>query len=169
MWVFLTFIAIPLIEIALFIEIGGLIGVWPTIAIVILSAFIGIVLLRAQGVAALTDVQTRLNQGRDPSSAVAHGALRMIGALALMVPGFLTDTIGVLLLVSPIRSAIISFLGSRVQVVRTAGGAGQGQDPGRRKGATTIDGDYVDVTPPEEQDTPGHSGWTKGNDQIKPR
>ncbi|MEM7179005.1 MAG: FxsA family protein [Pseudomonadota bacterium] len=167
MWVFLTFIAIPLIEIALFIEIGGLIGVWPTIAIVILSAIAGVMLLRAQGVAAMTDIQTRLNQGRDPSSALAHGALRMIGALALMAPGFFTDAIGLLLLFPPIRSAVISFMGSRVQV-RTAGGFDRGQGAGRRKGDKTIDGDYVDVTPPEEQATPGHSGWTKGTDQIKP-
>lgn len=178
MWIFLALVAVPIIEIALFIEIGGWIGLWPTIATVILTALIGTILLRQQGFAALNDLQTRLNEGRDPSGVLAHGAMILIAGIVLLTPGFFTDAIGFLLLVPPVRTAVITAVGHRIKVragARFQGQPGQpphdrpqghhGDRPGGRDrpspGGTTIDGDYQDVTPPEEQETPGNSAWTR--------
>ncbi|MBY8977199.1 FxsA family protein [Rhodobacteraceae bacterium NNCM2] len=171
MWIFLALVAVPVIEIALFIKVGGWLGVWPTIAIVFLTAITGLAVLRAQGIAALADLQQRMAEGRDPSSTLAHGALLLVAGLALLIPGFFTDTIGFLLLVPAVRSGVIAWLGARIQV-RTVGGMSGGQKHrgGRgRDDPSTIDGEYVDITPPEGQETPGNSGWTKEIGPDKPR
>lgn len=167
MWIFLMLVGVPIIEIALFIEVGGWIGLWPTIAIVILTALLGTALLRQQGFAALADLQGRLAEGRDPRSALAHGAMILVAGIVLLTPGFFTDAIGFLLLVPPVRDAVIRYVGAKVDV-RMAGAATRTGDP--RADQATINTDYVDVTPtePQEQDTPGDSGWTKGSDEAKP-
>ena len=99
MWIFLALVAIPIIEIALFIEIGGWIGLWPTIGVVILTALVGTLLLRQQGFATINDLQNRLNEGRDPSVALAHGAMILVAGVVLLTPGFFTDAVGFLLLI----------------------------------------------------------------------
>ena len=155
MWIFLALVAVPIIEIALFIEVGGWIGLWPTIGIVILTALLGTVLLRQQGFAALADLQGRLNEGRDPRDVLAHGALILVAGLVLLTPGFFTDFLGFMLLVPPVRAALIRSIQMRIQVHSVT--------PERPASASTIDGDYVDVTL-QEQETPGDSGWTKPTD-----
>lgn len=160
MWIFLALIIVPLIEIGLFIEIGGLIGLWPTIGVVILTAVIGAALLRAQGLAALGELQERLKTGQDPARTLAHGALILVAGVTLLTPGFFTDALGFLLLVPAVRSAVIAWLGRHVKVVHaSAHGAGTRPPPGR---GPTIDGEYEDVTPNEAPAMPGQkpSGWT---------
>ncbi|MEM9045983.1 MAG: FxsA family protein [Pseudomonadota bacterium] len=165
MWIFLALVIVPIIEIALFIEVGGWIGLWPTIGIVILTAMIGTLLLRQQGFAALADLQGRLSEGRDPRSALAHGALILVAGIVLLTPGFFTDAVGFLLLIPPVRSALIQAIGSRVQVQANMH---MNMHAESRPDRSTIDGEYVDITPPEEQETPGNSGWTKPAGDIKP-
>lgn len=164
MWIFLALVLVPIIEIALFIEVGGFLGLWPTIAIVILTAFLGTVLLRRQGLATLADLQGRLQQGQDPSSTIAHGAMILIAGIVLLTPGFFTDAIGFLLLVPPIRASIIRTIGQRMtasaHVHFHQTGPGFHREPPQADNSV-IDGDYKDVTPPEGQDTPGDSGWTR--------
>ena len=164
MWIFLALVAVPIIEIALFIQVGGWIGLWPTIAIVILTAAIGTMLLRQQGVAALGDLQSRLSEGRDPSHALAHGAMILIAGIVLLTPGFFTDAVGFLLLIPPVRDLVIQAVGNRIRVQSASfhtSGQWPGQTPAEPASQSVIDGDYQDVTPPEEQSTPGKSGWTK--------
>ncbi|MEM7508422.1 MAG: FxsA family protein [Pseudomonadota bacterium] len=166
MWIFLALVAVPIIEIALFIEIGGWIGLWPTIATVILTALIGTLLLRQQGFAALNDLQTRLSEGRDPSSALAHGAMILIAGIVLLTPGFFTDAIGFLLLIPPVRTAVITTVGQRIKIhaashFQARTGHPPHGGPHASPGNKTIDGDYQDVTPPEEQEVPGNSAWTR--------
>ncbi|MEM9735964.1 MAG: FxsA family protein, partial [Pseudomonadota bacterium] len=120
MWIFLALVAVPIIEIALFIEVGGWLGLWPTIAIVILTAFLGTVLLRAQGFAALAELQARLQAGQDPSGTLAHGALILAAGIVLLTPGFFTDAIGFALLIPPVRTGVIAWLAKRVTVHATA-------------------------------------------------
>ncbi|MEM1276118.1 MAG: FxsA family protein [Pseudomonadota bacterium] len=171
MWIFFALVAVPIIEIALFIEVGGWLGLWPTIGIVILTALIGTLLLRQQGFAALADLQGRLNQGRDPRDALAHGALILIAGLVLLTPGFFTDALGFLLLVPPVRSALIRNIQMRFQVHGMQASMQTGMHGGMQQSApgdSTIDGDYVDITPPEEQANPGSSGWTKPVDRKPP-
>ena len=84
------FIGIPVIEIYLFIQVGGWIGVWPTIAIVILTAFIGTSMLRQQGLATLARAQAEINQDRLPVREIFNGFCVLVGGVMLLPPGFLT-------------------------------------------------------------------------------
>lgn len=104
---FLIFLIIPLVEIALFIEIGGFIGLWPTLGIVILTAILGSSLLRSQGTAAIADIKANLRKARDPSYQLVHGALILVGGVLLLTPGFFTDAAGLLLLVPQFRQFAI--------------------------------------------------------------
>ena len=101
MWLLLAFIAVPLIEIALFIQVGGMIGLWPTLAIVILTALLGTWLLRMQGAAALTDLRRSFSEVEDPSEPLAHGAMILFAGALLLTPGFFTDAVGFALLTPP--------------------------------------------------------------------
>ena len=169
MWLFFILVAVPIIEIALFIQVGGWIGLWPTIAIVIATALLGTLLLRQQGFAALNDLQSRLEEGRDPLGALAHGAMILIAGIVLLTPGFFTDIIGFLLLIPPVRSLVIRFAGDRIKLKGAAWTVHGADEETRRAADATIDGDYKDVTPPEEGTTPGNSGWTQSPEVKAPR
>lgn len=103
---FLLFIGLPLIEIALFIQIGGLIGTGTTIAIVIVTALLGSALLRWQGLKTLSDARVSLAENRLPVDSVVHGFFLVIAGAFLITPGFLTDALGFLLFVPPVRLAL---------------------------------------------------------------
>ncbi|HKK36104.1 MAG TPA: FxsA family protein, partial [Paracoccaceae bacterium] len=84
MWLFVLLVVVPIVEIALFIEVGGWIGLWPTLAVVVGTAILGAALLRAQGRGVLNELQARMDRGEDPRGPIAHGAL-IVGAGALML------------------------------------------------------------------------------------
>ena len=145
MWLFVLFLAIPLIEIALFIQVGGAIGLWPTLAIVVFTAFLGAWLMRAQGVLAINRLRSSLNELRDPTEPLAHGAMILIAGALLLTPGFFTDAVGFALLVPPVRSAIYAYLRSRVKVQNfTVGGQ---PTPRSDTSGTVIDGEYHELDP----------------------
>ncbi len=163
MRLFLAFLAIPVIEILLFIEIGGLIGTWPTIAIVIVTAFLGAFLVRRQGVAVLRQIQSEMEAGRPPARQMAEGALILIAGAFLLTPGFFTDTVGFLLLVPQVRAAAVAGIARRMTVgevhMRGFGpdtgfsgnphpGRHTGQ-PGTPSGPGTVEGEYEEVRDPE--------------------
>jgi UPF0716 protein FxsA len=106
----LLFIGVPIAEIATFIEVGGLIGLWPTLAVIVLTAVIGTALLRRQGLKVLEQAQVALSQGRPPVSSVVDGVFLLIAAALLLTPGFLTDAVGFLLLIEPFRRLIAQHL-----------------------------------------------------------
>ncbi|MCV2876004.1 FxsA family protein [Rhodobacteraceae bacterium XHP0102] len=116
MWLFLIFLAVPLIEIGLFIEIGGAIGLWPTLAIVVITAVLGTSLVRSQGSIALSQIKSRFHELSDPTEALAHGAMILIAGALLLTPGFFTDGVGFALLVPPLREFLIGQLRARVHV-----------------------------------------------------
>ncbi|SES07920.1 UPF0716 protein FxsA [Tranquillimonas rosea] len=173
MWLFALFVAVPLIEIALFIQVGGLIGLWPTLLIVLLTAMAGTYLVRTQGAGALSDVKRSLNGMRDPTEPLAHGAMILVAGLLLLTPGFFTDAVGFALLTPPLRKLAIRELGKRIEVHAVGSGPrpGPGYDPrgpsGPRPGGPsgrgdTIEGEFTEVDP-ESQKRPTHSpsGWTR--------
>ena len=164
MLIFLLLVAVPIIEIALFIEVGGWLGLWPTIAIVILTAAIGTVLLRTQGLATLGELQRRLGAGEDPSTTLAHGAMILVAGVLLLTPGFFTDGVGFALLTPPVRGAAIRFARSRITQVHVGVHMGAGAQRGRA-GPGAVDGEYEVVDPedggPGEDARPGNSGWTR--------
>lgn len=146
MRLFLLFIIVPVIEIALFIEVGGIIGTWPTVGLIVLTAFLGSWLLRRQGLAAMREVQARLMAGDQPTQLLAEGAMILFAGALLLTPGFFTDATGLALLLPPVRRWLWHRLKNRV-AVRTA--AMRGRTFHVRTGGTVIDGEYTEVEPQE--------------------
>ena len=161
MWLFVLFLLVPLIEIALFIQVGGLIGLWPTLAIVVLTAVAGTWLVRSQGAQALVQLRRSFDELRDPSEPLAHGAMILFSGALLLTPGFFTDVVGLLLLVPQVRQAIYAHLRTRVKVHEFHYG---NHEPRRANGdvveGEVVDAEYDDVTP-EPKPTHRPSGWTK--------
>ncbi|MDF2141919.1 FxsA family protein [Paenirhodobacter sp. CAU 1674] len=161
MWIFLAFLAVPMIEIGLFIQVGGLIGLWPTLGVVLLTAVIGTVLVRSQGAQALADLRTSMNEMRDPTAPLAHGAMIVFAGALLLTPGFFTDACGLALLIPQVRRAVIRYVAARVQVT---GFAAQGSASGtvftQDGRPTIIDGDFQEIDP-ENLPPRGPSGWTR--------
>ncbi|WP_420014132.1 FxsA family protein [Tateyamaria sp.] len=160
MWLFLAFLAVPLIEIALFIQLGGAIGLFPTLLIVIITAILGTFLVRNQGLQALEQVKSSFNQMRDPSEALAHGAMIVFAGALLLTPGFFTDAVGFALLVPGFRLAVFRWVRARVKVTTVSGGHSHGPHGQRHPPADVIDGEYSEVSA-ETPEMRGPSGWTK--------
>lgn len=110
---FLLFVVVPITEIALFIWVGSRIGLGATIAIVILTALAGSALVARQGSGAVQQVQDAIFQARIPVRELAHGFMIAVAGVLLITPGFLTDAVGFLLLVPPVREAVRIRLGRR--------------------------------------------------------
>lgn len=140
MWLLWLIVALPIIEIALFIQVGGLIGVWAVLGLVILSAVLGMAVIRSQGAHAWAEAQRSLAQLRDPSRPLAHGMMLMIAGLLLVVPGFFTDAVALLLLIPPVRDLIVRRAGRRMRL-RTVHMARESHRPPYADGV--IDADYV--------------------------
>lgn len=102
----LALIAVPLIEVALFIQIGGLIGLLPTLATIILTAVIGAALLKRQGLKAVAEAQAAADRGEAPIRPVFDVFCLFFAGALLLTPGFLTDAIGFALLVPAVRAMI---------------------------------------------------------------
>jgi UPF0716 protein FxsA len=158
MWLFLAFLSVPLIEIALFIQIGGLIGLWPTLAIVVLTAIVGTWLVRTQGRLAIGQLQRSFSELNDPTEPLAHGAMILVAGALLLTPGFFTDAVGFALLVPPVRSAVFHWIRSRVTVRSFSMGQQPGERPVRRD--DVIDGEFHEVSG-SKRPTHDPSGWTK--------
>jgi len=99
----LLFIIIPIIELYLLISVGSVIGVIPTILLIIITAIIGVQLLKAQGMATLQRLQNELNQGVMPAEALVEGILLLVGGALLLTPGFFTDALGFSCLIPQLR------------------------------------------------------------------
>ena len=97
------FVIGPIAEIYVLLAAGGAFGVWPVVGACVATALIGGVILRLQGLAALTSAQADLANGKPPVEAVADGVFLIIAAPFLMTPGFITDFIGFSLLAPPVR------------------------------------------------------------------
>src|SRR5215210_674515 len=127
--VVVAFIGVPLAELWAILTVGRAIGVGPTILVLLADSVVGAVLLRAQGRGALRRFTTALEAGRLPSREIADGLLIMLGGAFLLTPGFLTDLIGLALLVPPTRALMRRVLERGVARRMTAGG-GDGQRGG---------------------------------------
>ena len=153
MWLFFAFLAVPLIEIALFIQVGGWIGLWPTLLIVVLTAIAGTFLVRSQGAQAIGRLRQSFNELNDPTEPLAHGAMILFSGALLLTPGFFTDAVGFALLVPGVRSFIIREMKKRIEVKSVVTGQEQW-----RTDDDIIEGTYQ----AEPDDTPrGPSGWTR--------
>jgi len=153
-----AFIVVPIIEIGLFIEIGGRMGVWNTIALVVLTAMIGTWLLRAQGLATLRRAQESAARNIFPVAELFDGLCLLVAGVLLLTPGFLTDTLGFLLIVPPLRRLARDRLW---RLISRRGGGGVWVDgeevtrPGPAADSGAIEGDYR-IVDTDKRDPPDH-------------
>jgi len=163
MWLLAAFIGIPLIEIGLFIQIGGFLGLWATLLIVVLTAVLGTAMVRSQGLAALADIQRSIDRLDNPTGPLAHGAMILVSGVLLLTPGFFTDAVGFALLVPAVRERVFAFVKTRITVRRVGAGQGPRQQNDRRGPSGVIDGESHEIdpdsVPPQRSDRP--SGWTR--------
>ena len=145
----ILFIALPIIELFLLIKIGGVIGFFPTIALVILTAVIGSQLVRRQGLTVLARIRESQARGETPALPMLDGAALLLAGFMLLTPGFISDALGFVLLVPGLRQQIARRLLSRVVVMTPAGaaneryaGRGTGTSSTRRDPHSVIEGDY---------------------------
>lgn len=167
------FVSVSLVEIIVFIEVGGIIGAWQTVALVILTAALGSWMIRKQGLATLRHVQEELEAGRIATHELFNGFCLLVAGVLMLTPGFITDAIGFLLLLPAFRNLIWSQAGgyytkkySRKRQTKsqasfrfqndfeTPSEDDSWQKPIRNghwsQDKTVIDGDFVDVTPKED-------------------
>ena len=141
-WLLVFFIT-PIVEMYLLITVAGYIDAWPTIALVMLTAVIGVALLKRQGLATLTRGVTRMNRGEVPAQEMAEGILLAVAGALLLTPGFVTDVVGFLLLFPPSRQALVVLLLRRVEIhTAPSPGAYSAPQPTSESRPVTLEGDY---------------------------
>ena len=145
----LLFILVPLAELYLFMTLGEKLGVENTIAIIILTAILGAALTKSQGRRAMAKFQQTTAEGRVPAREALDGLLILLAGAVLITPGFLTDTIGFLLLVPPFRALVAIALGKRLKGrIRfvTPGGPPEPDPKAKPKPRSKLDdGNVIDV------------------------
>jgi UPF0716 protein FxsA len=140
----LLFLAIPLVEIYFLIQVGNVIGPWPTIILVVFTAVLGAWLLRIQGFSTLERVRSTVNKGGIPAIEMMEGAVLLVSGALLLTPGFFTDTIGFLCLIPALRRAMIRWALGRFLMPTGFGGPGSGTggDSSQSQGPTTLEGEF---------------------------
>ena len=156
----LLFIGIPLIEITLFIQVGAAIGLPWTLAIVILTAFLGAWMVRSQGAQAMARLRSSFSTLQDPAEPLAHGAMIIFSGALLLTPGFFTDAVGFALLVPGVRTRVYNYLRSRMTVQSFQMGPDVNTHQRPPHGDRVIDGEFEEVNPDQPSQN-GPSGWTK--------
>lgn len=141
-----AFISVPILEIALFIEVGERIGLWSTLGIVVLTAIVGTLLLRHQGFETLRRVQTQLNAGELPLQELFDGLCLLIAGAVLLTPGFFTDAVGFLLMVPALRRHAAGAL--LAQIAKRGHVHMHGSRPRHQsqRAPGVIDGEFEDIT-----------------------
>ncbi len=126
-FLFLLFIIVPIIEISLLINVGEAIGAWNTVGLVLLSAFIGVNMLRYQSLSTLARAQQRASQGEIPGQEMVEGIVLAVGGALLITPGFVTDFIGFCCLLPFTRKAFAAKLMGRFTVIASSQAQGHSQ------------------------------------------
>ena len=130
----LLFIVLPLAELWLLIKVGTLVGALPTVTLVVLTALVGMVLLRHQGLATLTRGRQRLEAGELPAEEMLEAMVLALSGVLLIAPGFVTDTLGLLGLLPPLRRWLVAALVPRMVVSGTVRRSGEAHH--------TLEGEY---------------------------
>ncbi|AOS97365.1 phage T7 F exclusion suppressor FxsA [Microbulbifer aggregans] len=143
----LLFIAVPILEMWLLITVGREIGALPTIGLVLLTAVVGLALLRRQGLSTVLRAQQKMQVGELPAREMAEGIFLAVGGALLLTPGFFTDALGFACLIPGLRQLVLGRLLRHVVVVRGTGYPPGGQygprrNPGRESDSDIIEGEY---------------------------
>jgi UPF0716 protein FxsA len=165
----LLFIVVPILELYVIIQVGQLIGVWPTLALLLADALLGSMLLKHQGRGAWRRFSEALSAGRFPGKEVADGLLIVVGGTLLVAPGFITDIFGLMLLIPPTRAIARSVLKrltiGRFTVVGMPGGGPFGPPPGGEGRPPSRDYDFegtAEEVPPQSNGKPRLPGADRG-------
>ncbi|MFD1215012.1 FxsA family protein [Microbulbifer celer] len=139
----ILFIALPILEMWVLISVGQEIGALPTIGLVLLTAVVGLALLRRQSLSTVTRAQQKMQAGEMPAREMAEGIFLAVGGALLLTPGFITDAIGFVCLIPGLRQLVLGKLLSHV-VILTPGKPGRGPSagPARDRSGNIIEGDY---------------------------
>ncbi|TGQ74589.1 MAG: membrane protein FxsA [Mesorhizobium sp.] len=137
----LFLLALPLLEIAGFVVVGREVGALATVGLVLASSFAGVLLLRHQGFGVMARIRAEMDAARDPSQQLAHGAMIVVAAILLIIPGFISDIVGLLLFLPPVRDLAWNRLKGRI-VVATNFSTGGFRGRQRDKVIDLEDGDY---------------------------
>lgn len=149
---------IPMLEIGAFIAIGGQIGIFPTLTLIVVTAIVGSILLRIQGFGLLAKIQNDMNEGRVPARELIHGVMIMIAGILLLTPGFVTDTFGFLLFFPPFRDFAWSLLKNRITI---AGVSGTGFQNRKKSTSRSEDNSTIDLGEDEYHQEPDpDSPWS---------
>ncbi len=115
------FTVVPIVELYLVLLLGSVLGLWPTLAIMVVTAFLGSYLSKREGLRVWRDYQRALTEMRMPEEGILSGVLVLVGGVLLITPGVLTDLTGLLLMVPPIRRAVAAFIEKRLRARFEAG------------------------------------------------
>ncbi len=156
------FIGIPIVEIAVFIEVGGWIGLWPTVGIIVATAMAGTAMLRHQGLSVLARAQQSLARQELPVAEIVDGICLLLAGALMLTPGFVTDALGFVLMVPGLRQALVAPMLRRM----AARGGFHGQGRSGPGGGGVIDGEYEEVRPHDKK--PGGTPRLPGDTRRPP-
>lgn len=180
--IFIILVGIPILEIAVFIEVGDLLGMWETIAIVFITAIIGASLMRKLGLQTLSRARQNLENNIFPAKEVFDGLCLVIAGALLLTPGFITDSVGFLLFLPPVRMAIGAVIINRLSVMqasKTYGETFEGTYKGTYNAAqsgfnsepndssTVVDGDFRDISDPLNENNNAEDPSSKNPEDPK--
>ncbi|QND16840.1 membrane protein FxsA [Rhizobium leguminosarum bv. trifolii] len=148
---------LPLAEIAGFVVVGRAIGLWLTLALVMLGFVLGVILLRRQGIGILRRMSSEGRNGVMPGRDLLRPAMNVIASLLLIIPGFLTDIIAILILIPPVRDLVWRAIANRFVVVNAKGGSSSDPQPDfrdRKPNAKVVDLDEEDYHREPDRNSP---------------
>ncbi len=139
--ILVVLLAVPYLEFLVFLEVGNAIGGFQALLLTILTAIIGVYLIRQQGLVVINRMHETLQRGESPVEDILHGFFLLVAGLFFLLPGFITDTIALLLATHPIRAMLGRVIVKNIRTAFYSGQPGRGGDPARNKGII-IDGEY---------------------------
>lgn len=163
------FIFVPLAEVGVFIQVGGLLGLWPTLALCLVTAAIGTLCIRYQGFNLITRARAQLDAGEAPVFEVVSGVCLIIAGVLLLIPGFVTDGVGFLLLMPPARRLFYDkVLAPRMTIIAEAQAARGQKGPAGPSGKppprpSVIEGEFEEVGDIKGEMPPPRGRWDKGS------
>ncbi|GAB3767164.1 UPF0716 protein FxsA [Nocardioides ginsengisegetis] len=149
LWVlFIVFVVVPLVEIYVLIQVGQVIGAWWTVVLLVLDSLLGSWLIKREGGRAWQALRSALQTGRMPAAELADGALILIGGTLMLSPGFVTDALGIVLILPftrPVaRRLLTTVVTRRLLAAGPLAGPGNARRPGPGSGGSVVRGEVVD-------------------------
>ncbi len=156
-WFLLLFLIVPVVELWVMIQVGGLVGAFPTVALLVAVSLFGVWLVKHEGLGVWRRLNAELQRGEVPTDSVVDGVLLLVAGVLMVVPGFVTAAVGLLLLLPPVRAVARHALVRRARhrITVSVGGFGPGVRTDLWGGNGVVDAEVIDVgdvTPPEWRD-----------------